>query len=121
MDVTPVEIKRIDGAGIVVKWSDGSRHEISNGKLRAACPCATCREAQGDTSHARPLTAGAPPTAKKSMLKVIEHTLAEELNLKQIWGIGNYAIGATWGDGHSSGIYSFKYLYELGNDQPSSA
>ena len=51
------------------------------------------------------------------MLTVIEHTATEQLNLTEIWGIGNYALGIAWADGHSSGIYSFEYLYELGTAQ----
>ncbi len=27
--------------------------------------------------------------------------------------VGNYALRLTWGDGHSTGIYSFAYLREL--------
>jgi DUF971 family protein len=28
--------------------------------------------------------------------------------------VGNYALSFTWGDSHSSGIYSFRYLRTLG-------
>ena len=28
--------------------------------------------------------------------------------------MGNYALSFTWGDSHSSGIYSFRYLRTLG-------
>jgi DUF971 family protein len=28
--------------------------------------------------------------------------------------VGNYALSFTWGDGHSSGIYTFRYLRGLG-------
>lgn len=51
------------------------------------------------------------------MLTVIEHTATEQLTLTEIWGVGNYALGIAWADGHSSGIYSFEYLYELGATQ----
>ena len=30
---------------------------------------------------------------------------------------GNYAIRLTFSDGHSTGIYSWPYLYEIGKDQ----
>ena len=95
----------------MVRWADGKAHEIPSDLLRRCCPCASCREKDGDTSHAKPLT-GAPPK-KKSLLKVIEHTLDEELKLMQIWAVGNYALGMEWGDGHNSGIYSFQFLHEI--------
>ncbi|NDC37781.1 MAG: DUF971 domain-containing protein [Proteobacteria bacterium] len=113
MTLLPVEIRRMDGAGIRVRWSDGSIQELSSSILRTNCPCATCREAQGDTSHGRPLTGSAPAPKKKSMLKVIEHTMTEQLTLTEIWGVGNYALGMAWADGHNSGIYSFEYLRRL--------
>ena len=31
--------------------------------------------------------------------------------------MGNYALSFTWGDGHSSGIFSWDYLYFLGSKQ----
>ncbi len=44
---------------------------------------------------------------------VVEATLDQELTLQEIWGVGQYAIGLRWGDGHDSGIYTFEYLREL--------
>ena len=31
----------------------------------------------------------------------------------QITPLGNYAIGITWNDGHSSGIYTYKSIEKL--------
>jgi DUF971 family protein len=70
-------------------------------------PCVATAPARGDTSHAKPLT------GRKRSLTVLESSLSQELELQQIWGVGNYAIGITWGDGHDSGIYTFEYLYQL--------
>ena len=106
MNRTPVEIRRLGDNGLAIKWSDGTSHEISSAVLRQGCPCATCREAAGDSSHAKPLTGAPAPTKKPSLLKVIEHTLDEELRLVEVWAVGRYAIGIAWGDKHSSGIYS---------------
>jgi len=117
MKITPTEIRRLPGTGIKISWSNGLVHELSSTALRTNCPCATCREDRGDTSHARPISTDAAPQKKRSMLTVIEHTATEQLDLTEIWGIGNYALGIAWADGHSSGIYSFEYLYELGTAQ----
>jgi DUF971 family protein len=49
---------------------------------------------------------------------VIESTIAEETDLREIWGVGQYALGMRWGDGHDSGIYTFTYLRELAAPLP---
>jgi DUF971 family protein len=33
--------------------------------------------------------------------------------LTHLEGVGNYALGLTWQDGHSTGIYSFRLLRGL--------
>ena len=40
----------------------------------------------------------------------------EDINIVAIDPVGNYAIKPTYDDGHSSGIYSWDYLYELGTN-----
>jgi len=108
----PTKIERIPQRGLSITWSDGAQALIANQTLRQECPCATCKEARGEDTHAAPL--GGPKLgAKKSMLKVIEHELNETIDLQQVWGIGQYAIGLQWGDGHNTGIYTFEYLAEL--------
>ena len=106
----PKEIKRLEGSGIKIAWSDGAIHELTSEVLRKGCPCAGCREARGDDSHAKPLT------GKRRSLGIIQNTAEEELSLKEIWGVGQYAIGIKWGDGHNSGIYTFDYLRELARE-----
>ncbi|MEZ5592264.1 MAG: DUF971 domain-containing protein [Gammaproteobacteria bacterium] len=38
----------------------------------------------------------------------------ENVNIKAIEPVGNYAVKLVFDDGHDSGIYSWQYLYELG-------
>src|SRR5262245_19296680 len=40
-----------------------------------------------------------------------------EVQIDDIAMVGHYAIQPTFSDGHSSGIFSWAYLYELGNRQ----
>jgi DUF971 family protein len=105
----PIQVRRLSGA-IELHWSDNKIDKISADTLRRNCPCATCREARGETAHETPLT-------KPKGLRVITSTLAEELDLKKIWGVGNYALGIEWGDGHKTGIYTYQYLRELVEQQ----
>ena len=37
----------------------------------------------------------------------------EDVNITAIDPVGNYAVKLTYDDGHSSGIYSWDYLYDL--------
>jgi DUF971 family protein len=104
---TPLEIKRLDIKGIKITWSDGVIQELPSSTLRKNCPCAGCRELRGDQSHSKPLT------AKRRSLMIVENTIEQELALEEIWGVGQYAIGLRWADGHSSGIYTFEYLRGL--------
>ncbi len=41
----------------------------------------------------------------------------EAVNIKGIHPVGNYAVVLEFDDGHSTGIYSWTFLYELGAHQ----
>ena len=40
-----------------------------------------------------------------------------EVTIKEVEPVGHYAIRPTFSDGHDTGIYSWEYLYELGERQ----
>ncbi|MCB0329134.1 MAG: DUF971 domain-containing protein [Bdellovibrionales bacterium] len=104
----PLKIERNKDEGLYITWELGKPAKlITSEMLRRACPCANCREERGDKSHSTPLT------PKRSMLTVVSHTRNEQLELSEIWGVGNYALGVRWGDGHDDGIYTFNLLAEL--------
>ncbi|MFT4581891.1 MAG: DUF971 family protein [Gammaproteobacteria bacterium] len=39
------------------------------------------------------------------------------VGIKQVEPVGNYAVKLDFDDGHNTGLYSWDYLYELGQDQ----
>ena len=39
-----------------------------------------------------------------------------QVGIVEVEQVGNYAIRIVFDDGHSTGIYSWPYLYELGRD-----
>lgn len=41
----------------------------------------------------------------------------EEVTITDILPVGNYAVRLVFSDGHSSGLFTWKVLYELGRDQ----
>ena len=40
-----------------------------------------------------------------------------EVTITEVLPIGHYAVQPVFSDGHTSGIYSWDYLYELGDEQ----
>ena len=42
------------------------------------------------------------------------------VEIKEIEPVGNYAVKLAFSDGHDTGLYSWDYLYELGEKQESS-
>ena len=90
----PVNVKAPHGASeLSIAWSDGSTSSYPHEILRGFCPCATCQGHGGRISF----VAGG------------------SLDLRELEQVGNYALGLTWADGHSTGIYSFRYLRMLGD------
>ncbi len=88
----PVEVHRLADEGKVrITWSDGHLSEYPFAYLRGWCPCAAC---QGHGSDRRYVHAG-------------------NTELTQIGVVGKYALSLGWGDGHDTGIYSYRYLREL--------
>ena len=88
------------GDELAIAWGDGMETYIKFDKLREACPCALC---QGE------------PDAMGRVVKP-EVILGVGANiLKKYERVGGYAVHLTWGDGHSTGIYSYELLRALGN------
>ncbi len=78
-----------------IEW-DTATTDIKLTTLRFLCPCAAC---QTDRE------------------KVGDHYLAiyqsEQITIKKIDYLGNYAIKIEWADGHNTGFYEYDYLYNI--------
>ena len=95
--IEPANIAVI-GNELAIAWTDGKESYLSLEMLRRACPCASCcgePDALGNLE--RPEVSYRPSSF--------------ELRGWQL--IGGYAFQPTWGDGHGTGLYSFKYLRKL--------
>lgn len=88
----PKGVKAPHGARVMeMTWADGHRSVLPHEILRGYCPCAHC-QGHGGT---------------------IAYVGGGNLELREIEQVGTYALSLTWGDGHSSGIYTFAYLRAL--------
>lgn len=89
---TPLEIHAPRGGDqLLIAFEDGHEVVIPHSVLRGFCPCASC---QGHSGEIRFVEGG-------------------DLTLADLAEVGNYALRLTWGDGHATGIYSFRYLRSL--------
>jgi ATP-binding protein involved in chromosome partitioning len=93
---TPVGIQKRDARTISILWEDGRQHHIDVRDLRLACHCAVCIEEMTGQPLLDP------------------NSVRQDVAPQSISSVGNYAITVRWNDGHSSGIYSFTALRELG-------
>ena len=80
-----------------VAFSDGANFRLPYEYLRVYSPSA---EVRGHGPGQEVLQAG-----KRSV------------EIRSLEPVGSYAVQPTFSDGHSTGIYSWEYLYELGRDQ----
>lgn len=97
--VSPVEIRAPEGALLLeIEWEDGLRTFHAHRVLRGYCPCALC---QGHDGPVRWVPGSEALDSKALAIVEIEQA-------------GSYAIRLSFGDGHSTGIYTFEFLRELG-------
>jgi DUF971 family protein len=96
MSRKPVEVKNDRENGrLLIQWDDGSRLEYLLDDLRNACPCAGCRgHSPGEVE---------PPQVSGAQLVGIHE-------------VGSYALRFDWADGHTTGIYTWGYLEEIGRE-----
>ncbi len=89
------ELSWAEDNSLKILWNDGHESQYSIAYLRRICPCAFC---QGQPKNDEGLL---------RMLPLLNPGLLE------VHGVGNYAISFTFTDGHSYGIYPYRYLKEM--------
>ena len=97
MKFTPLLIEKKDnGKYLLISFNDKSKFNISSELLRVESPSA---DIQGH---------GGPKKIVRNKGNVL---------INQIEPVGNYAIRIIFSDDHSSGIYSWELLHDLGKNQ----
>lgn len=89
----PTKIKLIEQKKLLIIWEDETECLLELRELRKRCPCATCLAERDKQS------------------KMYIPLFAEnQISVRAINQVGNYAIQITWNDGHNSGIYEYHFL-----------
>ncbi len=86
------------GTELALAFADGREIYLPLPMVRRACPCAAC---QGE------------PDALGRVLRPVVELGPRAFDLEKFETIGGYALQLYWADGHSSGIFSYRYLIEL--------
>lgn len=100
MDYTPTEIRlQTKSRRLVISFDGGFQFDLSFEYLRVNSPSA---EVKGHGPGQETLQTG-----------------KEKVRITAIEPVGHYAVRLIFDDGHDTGLYTWKYLYELGTEQES--
>jgi DUF971 family protein len=89
------KIEQLDPHTLGIDWVDGHRSRWRIAHLRRNCPCASCVD----------------EWTGKPILKAED--VDDDLQCSKVTSVGRYALTIQFGDGHSTGIFSFPVLREL--------
>jgi ATP-binding protein involved in chromosome partitioning len=93
---TPTSIRQQGPRELAIDWADGQVSSFDVRELRLACACASCVDEWTGANRLDP------------------SSVPEDVRPRSIQAVGRYAIQIDWSDGHSTGIYPFRRLRELG-------
>ena len=97
MPVGELRLHRVRADRLEVAFSDGARFRIPFELLRVYSPSA---EVMGHGPGQEVLQTG-----------------KRAVEIRALDPVGSYAVQPVFSDGHATGIYSWEYLYELGENQ----
>ncbi|MFQ3671126.1 MAG: DUF971 domain-containing protein [Verrucomicrobiia bacterium] len=95
---------QVIGSELAIAWEDGSETYLPLEYLRRGCPCASC---------------GGEPDVLGRLVKPRVSYGEGSFVLRKLEVVGGYALQPTWGDGHSTGLYSWAFLRQLDRLQQS--
>jgi DUF971 family protein len=96
-DPWPTEIRlKEKGHTLAISFDTGNAFDLSAEYLRVMSPSA---EVQGHSAAERKTVGG-----------------KQTVTIMQVEPVGNYAVRLVFDDMHSTGIYSWRYLHELGRE-----
>lgn len=99
--IIPVHLDLKKEEKLTIRWQDGTESVYPISYLRTMCPCAMCKTVREEQA------------VKKPLLQILPGNFTESPRAVGAEMVGNYALKIEWSDGHSSGIYSFRYLRDI--------
>jgi DUF971 family protein len=97
-DIQATEIKLRQRSRLLeVSFADGSRFQLPFEFLRVHSPSA---EVQGHSPEQRVLVIG-----------------KHDVGIRTVEAVGQYAVKLSFDDGHDTGLFTWKYLYQLGSQR----
>lgn len=84
--------------GVRIKWTTGEVHTFPYRYLRLQCGCASCVEEM----------------TGRQILNVAE--VPDDIIVVDYITVGNYALQFLWSDGHSTGIYPYRMLLRMADE-----
>ncbi|MDH3494726.1 MAG: DUF971 domain-containing protein [Acidobacteriota bacterium] len=95
----PAKIVEESDSRISIEWTDGKETSYEAVQLRKSCPCAGCiNEWTGE--------------------KILDSkSVPDDLNFSHISIVGRYALNFHFSDGHETGIFSFRFLKDLAENE----
>jgi DUF971 family protein len=97
--IEPREIMQDGDAALRITWADGRVCRFDAPSLRRACPCAQCVNEWTGQRVLKP------------------EAVSDAITISDLAIVGRYALNFVWSDRHETGIYSFRYLRELCEQQ----
>lgn len=95
----PTEVRLGDqGRTLAVVYDDGRTFSLSAEYLRVSSPSAEVR--------------GHSPADRRTVAGKID------VKVRDLLPVGNYAVRPVFDDGHETGIFTWEYLREMGEQQP---
>ena len=91
----PKGVKKIGNKEVKILWENGHESIYAFRLLRQNCQCAMCVD------------------ERSGKLILDRGSVAEDMEGLKVDLVGNYALGITFGDGHSTGIFTFDHLRKL--------
>lgn len=93
--IEPRQIIEDSDSEISIVWSDDAETKYNAAALRRNCPCASCVDEW---------------TGKKILR---DESVSDDLDFSHISIVGRYALNFHFSDGHETGIFTFKFLRDL--------
>ena len=83
-------------SNVILEWLDGRKVSVSNRLLRQSCRCAHCiNEFTGEKM-------------------TDNYLIPEDIKASEVRSVGNYAMAITWSDGHSTGLFPYSVVAQMG-------